>query len=88
MPVPSPAPRYRVLWPEDDGYSQVVQVLVPDPSYYPNLDLILASEIEHVLPEWVVRLPDGSRMGARRLLTLWRKIRPLGGVLVRVEALG
>lgn len=85
MPPPSPALRLQVLWPDDGGYSQVIRVSMPDPAYYPNPDLVLASEVAHFATEWIVRLPDGSRVGASRLLQLWREIKRLGGILVRLD---
>ncbi len=85
MQPPSSALRLQVLWPDDGGYSQVIQVSVPDPAYYPDLDLILACEVVHFATEWIVRMPDGSRVGAKRLLTLWREIKRLDGILVRLD---
>lgn len=35
--------------------------------------------------EWIVRMPDGNRYGAPRLLALWRLIRVAGGVIRRGE---
>ena len=80
-----PSLRSQVLWPDNGGYSQVVQVAVPDPQHYPHLDRVLASEVENFVQEWVVRLPDGSRIGAKRLLSLYRRINRLGGKLVRLD---
>ena len=33
--------------------------------------------------EWIVRMPDGQRYGAGRLLTLWHHISEAGGVIAR-----
>ena len=33
--------------------------------------------------EWIVRMPDGRRYGAGRLLTLWYHIREAGGSIGR-----
>ena len=33
--------------------------------------------------EWIVRMPDGNRYGATRLLSLWRRIHGAGGRINR-----
>ena len=53
-----------------------LEVLWPDGSY---------SIATNQAGEWIVRMPDGTRYGAPRLLALWKVIREAGGVIRRGE---